>query len=147
MLEGMSLRVCISELKYHLAGCGCLIPEVTIHGPSMVYAVHCPGSPHPTFTIECKEVSPFPMEWFYRPLIDASLVRQLVVGTLRLELHFSGDEAHCLLSVQMPRVSAVMLRILKLFSGELLHFARSPLDHDPVTQFQLALGEDARALE
>jgi hypothetical protein len=144
-LSGEVFRVHLTDVKVQLLGCGCWIPAVD--GPNMVFAIEGSEEPVPTIRMWCQEVGAFPMEWFYRPLLDATQLRILLVKEFRQEMVFDGDELHWTVNFQMPKPSAVLRRFGRLVCGMVIKNVKAPLDEDPLNAMLDAIAEDCHNLE
>jgi hypothetical protein len=145
LLSGATFKVRLTELRLRLAGCGCFINSVD--GPNMIFELEGTETPHPTFRARCTEVGVFPMEWFYRPFLDAAQLKVLLLREFNEEVHFDGDEVHFIINLQIPKPSSILRKFLKLLCGMVLSSLKLPVDEDIVATIQGALGEDFKNLE
>jgi len=145
-LVGSNFRMRITDAKLPIGrACGCLLPYLDL--PEMVFSFKVARSPYPIVSIRCLEMSALPLEWFYRPLFNGEHMRTLLVRCFQQDLHFMGDEIHFHMAFQMPKLGAVLRRVLKAFSAMIVGAIFSPPGKDPVPTLLSAFARDCAVLE
>jgi len=143
-LLGSTFMVYVEHLRLPIGTCGC---SGAVDLPSMIFSLIATQEQYPIISIRCTNIGRFPMEWFYAPLFDGTLMRMLLVRCFATEVHFNEDEVHIHLSIQIPLLSSLLKAALKVFSYKIAEIIFSTVDSDPIVVLTEAFARDAEALE
>lgn len=133
-----------TDLTFPLRGIGCF---GTADLPQLLLCVRAERRPHPVVDVSCVEIGNFPMEWFYKPLFDAKLMRALLVQHLTVGFHLLGDEIHVDARFQIPKLGSILKSVLKAISSKLVDIVFGSTAEDLPPILLAAFGKDLAVLE
>jgi len=143
-LLGSTFQMHVECVRLPIGTCGC---SGAAELPSMIFSLTATEERYPIVSIRCSEVGSFPMEWFWAPLFDGTLMRMLLVRCFASEFHFNEDELHVHLTVQIPLLSFLLKGALKVFSHKIAQLVFSSVAEDPLAVLTEAFARDVEVLE